>query len=243
LEAIFILLIWLAPHPPFSKLLEPPIRFFFSDRVLHYPAHLWFMYHAMKHTHLVAMTLLGALMSGLVCLMVEQVEQGRSVSLYSAVKSRRVRYWRVVLIWVLSWGLARLIAELLPKVLPQIGWAAYLVVGVLIIFQSLFIYAIPFAALHALPWWRALLSSMRLMLRRPLSTLVIVLIPSLPVILSGFFFSSRAMAKVVFLTVPELVFVFIVIRLVIWTAADAFMSVAAAYMVLSSNHPKSGGSR
>jgi hypothetical protein len=201
------------------------------------------MYHAMKHTHLVAMTLIGALMSGLACIMVEQAEQGRLPSLYRALKSKRVHYWRVVLIWLLSWGAARLIAEALPRLLPQVGWAAVVIILALVLFQALFIYAIPYTALQSESWWRSLLSSIGLALRRPISTLVIVLIPSIPVLFSGFFFSSQAMAKVVFQTIPELVFIFIAVRLVVWTAADAFMSVAAARMVLAAHSPKPGGNR
>ena len=63
-ESLLVLAIWLAAQPPFSKVLAPPIRYFFSDRVLHYPAHLWFLFHALKHTYLVAAVLVGAFMSG-----------------------------------------------------------------------------------------------------------------------------------------------------------------------------------
>ena len=59
-EFLLLLLFWLAPHPPFSTLLAPPIRYVFGDRVLHYPRHLWFLYEAMKHTHLAASVLVGA---------------------------------------------------------------------------------------------------------------------------------------------------------------------------------------
>ncbi|MDP3703053.1 MAG: hypothetical protein Q8R78_01505, partial [Candidatus Omnitrophota bacterium] len=91
-EVLFLGLIWLAPHPPFSKLLAPPIRYFFGDRVLHYPAHLWFLYHAMKHTHLVASTLVGAFMTGVACAMVRQAHEGTPLSLRNALVGGQARY-------------------------------------------------------------------------------------------------------------------------------------------------------
>lgn len=229
IELLVTFLVWIAPQEPFAKLLAPPIRYFFSDRVLHYPAHLWFLYHSMKHAQLVAMTLVGAYMTGLACLMVQQVHEKQPISLYQAIKSKRVKYGRVLIIWVIAWSLARALAEFLPVYLPKTHWLAATMLVVLIVFQALFLFAIPVAVLQGANWWRSLLRSLFLAIRYPFSSLTIVTICAIPLIFIGYFLSSESMAKVVFQTIPELVFVFIFIRLTIWTVADTFISIAAAH--------------
>ena len=96
-QAIGLLLVWLAPQEPFSKLLAPPIRYFFSDRVLHYPTHLWFLFHVMRHTQLIASTLIGAFLSGVACVMVRQTYAGQP-SMRDALASRDARYWTLMII-------------------------------------------------------------------------------------------------------------------------------------------------
>jgi len=107
IDALGVLCVWLAPHAPFSKLLAPPVRYFFSDRVLHYPYHLWFLFFAMKHTHLIASVIAGAFMTGVACAMVRQLHVGQPCLLREALVSRQVRYGRVVLLWLITWGAAK----------------------------------------------------------------------------------------------------------------------------------------
>jgi hypothetical protein len=101
-ELFFLLLVWLAPHAPYSTILAPPVRYFFGDRVLHYPWHIWFLYHAMKHTHFVASTLAGAFMTGVACLMVQQRYAKTPVSFRDALVSPDIKYVRLLLVWLVS---------------------------------------------------------------------------------------------------------------------------------------------
>ena len=92
-EALFVGLAWLAPHAPFSDVLAPPIRFLFGDRVLHYPAHLWFLYHVTRHAYIAAAVLVGAFMTGVACAMVGQIHTGATLSFRDVLVNRQVLPW------------------------------------------------------------------------------------------------------------------------------------------------------
>jgi len=100
--ALGLWLLWLAPHPPCSALLAPPLRNLFGDRVLHSPSHLWFFYHAMRHTHVAASVIGGAFMSALACALVGQAHAGRPRSLREALVSQPVRYGTILFLGLIT---------------------------------------------------------------------------------------------------------------------------------------------
>lgn len=229
-EVLLIGLVWLAPHPPFADLLAPPIRFFFGDRVLHYPAHLWFLYHVTKHTHLVASLLVGAFMTGVACAMVRQLHQGHALVLRDVLINKQVRYGRVLLVWVVTWAMATGLVTLALRVLPQgpVGLAA--AVGCSLLLQTLFAYAIPAAVFEARPWWRALWQAIREAARYPFSTLGVIIFPSLIIVGISILAAPTRVAQWMGQTVPEIAVVCVAVRLVLWTLADVAMSVAIAHL-------------
>lgn len=238
LELLFIAMIWLAPHPPYSKIFAPPIRFFFSDRFLHYPWHLWFLFYAMKHTHLVASVVLGAFMSGIACVMVRQTHQSKPPSMRDALISKDVHYGRVLLLWVITWGVARIFMESLSRFAPPSSWVMPVALTATIIIQALFVYAIPIAVFQNLIWRKAILASILETLRRPLSTLLVVTLPSIIVIVFAFTVSPGRLPNWMMSATPEIVFVFILARLVVWTVADALLTVAVCHLWLIHNSPE-----
>jgi hypothetical protein len=231
-EALCVGLVWLAPHPPFSKLLAPPIRYFFSDSVLHYPRHLWFLYFVMKHTHVLAATLFGAFMTGVACAMVAQVHQGQPLSLRDALVSRHVRYWTMVFLWLIIWGLAHGLEVLMAAVrTPSIALFVYWggVVG-LVLIQALLVYAFPIAVFEQTTWWKALWRSCRETVRYPVSTLLVVIVPSSVVVAFAFWANPGQVAQWTMQRAPELALAFVAARLVLWTVADALMTVSIAHL-------------
>lgn len=243
LELLFIAMIWLAPHPPFSKFFAPPIRFFFSDRFLHYPWHLWFLFYAMKHTHLVASLLLGAFMSGIACVMVGQTHKNKQPSLREALVNKEVRYGRVLLLWALTWGVARISIESLARFAPPSNWIIPIALTTTIVIQALLVYAIPVAVLQNLIWRKAILASIAETLRRPLSTLLVVALPSLSVIALSITVTPTRITTWMMNTTPEIVFAFILARLVVWTVADVILTVAICHLWLSHRSPEILASR
>jgi hypothetical protein len=230
LEALLIGLVWLAPHAPFSTVLAPPIRYFFGDRILHYPLHLWFLYHAMKHTNAFAAIVFGAFMTGVASVMVGHIYQGQRVSFRLALMGGQVKYGRVLLIWVTTWAVAKGIINLLLSVAPRTSASLYIAIALSIILQALMVYAIPIAVYEQRTWWRALLASMRETLMHPLSTLVIVALPSLVVIAFALRFPPASLLQKMQRIAPEIALLFVGLRLVLWTIADAVMSVGVAHL-------------
>ncbi len=222
--------VWLAPQAPFSKVLAPPIRFFFGNDVLHYPMHLWFLYHAMKHTHVVATLLAGAFLSGLAYAMVRHSHEGKPLSLHAALTSKQVRYGRVTLLWLLTWGMGKGTMEVVTRVAPKAVWVFWAGMGLAVALQWLFVYAIPSAIFDGSTWFKALLRGIGEALRYPVSTFLIILPPSAALIAFNVFVNDNAVGRWMMKTTPELVLAFIAARLMVWTVTDAWLTVGIAHL-------------
>jgi len=230
IELLAVGVIWLAPQPPFSKILAPPIRFFFGEKVLHYPFHLWLLYHAMKHTHVVAALAGGVFFSGLACVMVRHSYEGKPLSLHAALASQQVRYGRITLLWFLAWLIGKGMMELLARVMPKTIWAFWTSIGVVVVLQLLFVYAIPSAIFDNATWPKALWRGMREAIRYPVSTLTIILPPSAAIIAFHLFMNDNAVNQWMMRKTPELVLVFIAARLLVWTVTDAWLTVGVSHL-------------
>jgi len=230
LETCFLVLIWLAPQAPFSVVLAPPIRFFFGDRILHYPAHLWFLYHAMKYTNLVTSVLLGAFFSGVACVMVQQAHEGQPMSFRDALVSGQVRYARVAWLWLLTWGIARGVMQGFSHVGPKTVAMAWTAIGLTVVLQALLVYAIPAAVFNRAPWWKALFQGLREAIRYPLSTLGAVILPTAAVIAFAVAFPSGRVGYLMQTMAPEIAVAFVVGRLLLWTVADTLLTVTIAHL-------------
>lgn len=229
-EALSILCIWLAPHPPFSGFLAPPIRFVSGDQVLHYPEHLWYLYHAMSRIHLLVSIVVGAYCSALACVMVRQAHQGQVLSLRAALYGRQIRYWDMVRITMVAWALMEGVARGLPRLLPSTLWALIPVLAAALAVQTLLAYAIPAAVYERLPWWQALARGLREAWQHPLGSFLVVAVPSSLVIAYGLFGSDAQVRQWMAETVPEIAVAFVVVRWLVQTVADAVLTVAVAHL-------------
>lgn len=231
-EIVLLLLLWLAPQPPFSALLAPPLRYFYSEQILHYPAHLFFLYHAMRHTHLIAATLVGAFMTGVACDMVRQVHAGAHPTIHEALAGHKIRYGRMMMLWLVSWGLVTGVTEVAAAHASQGRWVTWAGLGGMIALQVLLVYAVPAAVFARATWWRAIAQSLQEAARHLVSTFVIVLLFTLPMI--GFAYVAREPQVKMWMqrVGPEIVFVFIAARLAIWVISDAMLTVAISRLWL-----------
>ncbi|MBI3321024.1 MAG: hypothetical protein HYZ91_02005 [Candidatus Omnitrophica bacterium] len=230
-EALMIGLVWLAPMPPYSTVLAPPIRYVFGERFLHYPWHLWFVYYAMRHAYLAASVVIGAFMSGVACVMVWQTHTGQRLSFREALLSRRVRYGTVLILWGLTWAAARGAVGMLVRTAPAgSAWLFWAIVALTVGLQTLFAYAIPAAVFTGAPWWRALLQGFREVTRYPMSTLLMVLVPLTAVIGFSVAVPENRLAAWMVQTVPEIAVFCIIGRWLVMMAADALLTVGIAHL-------------
>lgn len=231
IEAVLLFVIWLAPFPPFSVLLAPPIRHFSGDYLLHYPWHLWYLYHSMTNTHALTTLLAGAFLSGLAGLMVRQAHQKRAVSLRDAIISRQAKYPTLALVWLASWLATNGIFQAV-KLFSLSGIAAFSInVLLAVLMQAVFIYPIFAAVFERLPWWKALWRGILEFFRHPWDTLLLTFPPSVALIGFAVIFNEGRVAKWMMGSgFPEMVFVFLLMRLLMVTAVDAVMTVGAAFL-------------
>lgn len=230
-EVFFLVLVWLAPHPPFSVVLAPPIRFFSSDRVLHYPWHLWYLFYVMKHTHLLATFLAGAFMSGVASVMVRQAHQQEPLSLGKVIAGRQVSFVNLVLVWVVTWAAAEAALKGLNRLFLRSSWD-WIGIAAAILLQLTFAYAITAAALEKYPWWKAVPASIKETLKFPLSTFFMMLLPAALLMIFAVFVTPGTVARVVLEREPELAIAFAAARLGVWFLADTLFTVGMANLWL-----------
>jgi len=230
LETFFIGLVWLAPHAPFSALLAPPLRYAFGAKALHYPWHLFVVYRAMQPAHLAATALIGAFMTGIACVMVRQTHDHQPLSLRTALISNQVRYGRVTLLWLISWALAEGAANAVARAPLDATWALWLMISISLLLQLVLGYAIPAAVFNGSTWRRALLESVRETWRHPVTTTLVALLPIAMLMAYAAFASPSRVARWMMDTAPEIVLLFVIGRLLIWTVADALLTVGLAHL-------------
>ncbi len=233
-EIGFIVLLWLAPHKPFDFILAPPIRYFASEQMLHYPWHLFFLWLQMPHVHTLSMILLGAYMSGIASIMVAHADDSKVFTVRDAVLSKKARYIRLMILWIVSWIVAQIMMRILGQ-LPEILWLRIVASFVLmIVVQSFLVYAIPAAIFEGVVWWKALWRGVKTFFKNPITTVGFVFVPSLIIMLFSILFSQMRVWEWMQAYAPEWVFACIALRLVVWLVADAFMTVCAAKVWLKS---------
>ncbi len=230
-EVVFLILIWLAPHPLFSILLAPPIRYFSGERMLHYPWHLWYLFYAMKHTHLLATFLMGAFMSGAASVMVRQAHRHEPLSLGQVIAQGQISYANLVLVWFLTWVFAELTLKGLNGLFLGSSWQ-WVGIAATILLQLLFSYALTAVALEKYPWWKAVLASIRETLKFPLGTFFMLLPPAVLLMVFAVWVTPARVAEVVTQRQPELAFVFVAARLAVWVLSDALFTVGMANLWL-----------
>ena len=115
-------------------------------------------------------------------------------------------------------------------VAPNASWVLWVGIGMGLLMQALLAYAIPLTVFTKAPWWAALDHSVRETLRYPMSTLVVVGIPSAVAILFAVLATPGRVAFWMTHDVPEIAFLWVAARLIVSTVTDAVLTVAIAHL-------------
>ena len=239
-ELFLLVLFWLAPLQPFSILLGPPVRYFFGEQALHYPHHLLALYQFMRAAHTATMISVGAFLSGLACEMVRNVAAGQPASVHESLFGKRVSYLGVTVAWLTTWLAAKGVMDFGVGQLPRQAWAVWAGIAAMVVLQALFVYIIPVVVLGRLNWFRAFYAGIRETLLAPLSTLAMISLPMAAVVAVSGFSSTAHVVVWMQRFCPEIVFPLIGLRIAIWTAADAWMSVGIAWLWLQRHSGRQG---
>src|SRR3989338_4481395 len=143
-DVLALIALFSAPSPPFSYVLAPIVRTFWSDRFLHYPANFLLLPKLFNHAHFVISTVIGVFISGLVIKKIEAETKGESLSTLSAAGKVFRYYFSLVIAWLVSYAIFTFALKGVAFVLPKNLWIQLgggFVLGVLI--QSLVAFLIP----------------------------------------------------------------------------------------------------
>ena len=183
-DGILLTLIFLAPQPPFSSLLAPPIRAFWGEQYLHYPLNFVLIPKLFNYTHIIITAVFGVLMTGLAIGMLQEAKNGTQpkilLNLFYAIK----RYFAIFTIWLIMFILA-LVFYRAPYFFIQtsnkvaIQTIYYLAFFAVSLIQVVFIYAIPAALIERRGLISAIKRGLPFSRRYFLATLMLVMIPAL----------------------------------------------------------------
>ncbi|HTY44983.1 MAG TPA: hypothetical protein VMD52_03215 [Patescibacteria group bacterium] len=161
LESVFLLILFLAPREPLRLVLGPPIRTFWGERFLHYPANFLLLPKLSSLSRMFLSVFFGSLLTGTaVAMAVDVFTKGKARfdnSLKTALKKYLVLFAIILVVTVLFYLALRFSSTALVKYfiaghrkllfIPAALWLGPLAViinlAVAIVIQALFTYAIP----------------------------------------------------------------------------------------------------
>lgn len=196
-EAISLILIVLAPRTPLVLIFGPPIRTFWGEGFLHYPANFLLLPKLASLSRMFLSLLLGSLLTGIAVLMLRDYYNNKRQTLTSYFKVTLSNYpslFLVVLIFTASF-------YFLTKVLI-LGLAKYFTGGhrqllflsartwmgpillflnflFIIFIQSIFVFAIPLIMIEKRKFISAIAGSFSLFRRMFLRTIILIILPML----------------------------------------------------------------
>ncbi len=235
-DIILLFIIYLAPQPPLSVILGPPIRVFWGERFLHYPLNLFLIPRLFDVAHTISTALTGVLMTGAAVRMLEDVHGGLRPDLGRGLtKSLRV-YLNIFVIWLVMFGLVSAVFKLLPVIFkPKQGMASFLVLGagfpISILIQTIFIYAIPAVVIEEKKIWPAIKRSASFCFGAFLPTLILVGLPTityLPILILKGKLSLMA-SKIL----PEAILFFVGLGIIISVIMDCLVTSSTAVFFLN----------
>ena len=236
LDAVILLLIYLAPRPPLSALLAPPIRAFWGERFLHYPSNLLLIPRLFDYGRIISTALMGVLMTGAAIGMLKQAGEGlKPKILFNLVKSLRM-YLRLLVIWLAVFGLITAVLKGFPFVLRLKPGAASQLLRyggflISILIQVIFIYAMPAVMIEEKKAWAAIKRSLSFSKSAFLASLILVMAPMLVyiplIILRG------KLALLMSKLFPEAVLIFLGLNILASVIIDCLVTCSTAILFLN----------
>jgi len=183
-DTISLVFIYLAPRPPLSIVLAPPIRTFFGERYLHYPFNLLLIPQLFRYTHIMVTATIGVLMTGLAIGLINQAKETDKPGILSNLICALKRYLTLLLIWLIIFVLAFLVYKI-PSIFLSIKNTTiaytifYLSFLVTIIIQAIFVYVFPAVLIEQRGLISAIKRGLSFSRKHFLTTLMLVVIPAL----------------------------------------------------------------
>lgn len=221
LELIALILIYLAPRMPFRPVLGPPIRAFWDEKFLHYPANFLLIPKLASMSRTTLSVLAGALLSGIAI----AKTYGKPVKI--AFKKYVTLFLIVFILTVLFYASFNIINKLLIKYFMSghkkllfLGLGLWMGIGVnllnffiALLLQSAFTYAIPGVIHRDEKFFKAMVNSFCFFRKHFVITLILVGVPMLiyvPIIIlnanTAFLISKFFPESILYVCILSLIF-------------------------------------
>jgi preprotein translocase subunit Sec61beta len=199
-ELVFLVLIYVAPRQPLNVVLAPPIRAFWGERFLHYPANFLLLPKLSALIRNFLSCTIGSFLTGLAVLMAADAYNKKAINMFSSVKASFKKYLPlftiVLIINLLFFSLLKLVEAGLIKYFtsghatllslkPQIWLGPVsIVINLLIVLlvQGLFVYSIPLLMIGNEKLFKAIGKSTVLFFKLFAPTTVLIGLPLLTIV-------------------------------------------------------------
>jgi hypothetical protein len=187
LEVLALLILFLAPRMPFVKLFGPPIRAFYAERFLHYPANFILLPILFSKAKMLISIIFTSLLTGLAISLTSNYYYRKQVNLSESFKQTLKRYGSLFFIFLLLIVFFQLSAKGLNIVVSKALDAGQLrsVIALLLNFtlailvQAVFIYVIPVLIVEKKGLFKSLGNALVVFKKFFISTIILIGIPML----------------------------------------------------------------
>ncbi len=191
-DLVFLFIIYVAPRQPFNVVLAPPIRAFWGEKFLHYPANFLLIPKLAALSRNFLSCLIGSLLTGCAVAMLADSYNNKITRFIPSLKAGFKKYLSlfsvVFIITLLFWGCLKLLEIGLIKYFssghasllflkPRIWFGPLLIVinlFITIIIQGMFVYAIPLIMLEKEKLFKAILKSFALFIKFFMPTVILI---------------------------------------------------------------------
>lgn len=196
-DLFFLFIIFVAPRQPFNVVLAPPIKAFWGEKFLHYPANFLLIPKLASLSRNFLSCLIGSLLTGCAVAMLADSYNNKVTRFFPSLKAGFKKYLSlfsvVFIITLLFWGCLKLLEMGLIKYFssghasllflkPRIWFGPLLIVinlFITVLIQGAFVYAIPLIMLEKEKLFKAILKSLGLFVKFFLPTVLLIGLPVL----------------------------------------------------------------
>ncbi len=232
-DALILILVFLAPRPPFSVILSPVIQAFWGERFLHYPANFLLIPTLFNHTRNVAGFIVGIFFTGIAVSFMYQIERRDTPQWEDAVKRTLKRYIRLAVMWGLTLAvffmaikIFKYLTPLIPSRKVFIGLQFLLNVGI----QMVIVVAIPAIIIENRKVSAAIIRSLAVFKYHPVTVFLFVLIPGLLLVPATYL--HIRLPLLMNKMFPEIALYIMGLRIVILNVIDLLVTLSAVVLLL-----------
>ena len=236
-------------YPPFSWVMAPAMRWRFGEQALHYPNNLFVIKSALGQIDTFLWILLGTLVSGAAVYVFSTFFAGRPDRFATGWRKAARRYLALVAVGAVVMALTQLIAQaprslwghLIEDSPLRFRLVRMLSIALVVAVQAVFVYAFQYIVLEGRRIVPAVVSSVRLAVRSPITTYLIVGVPA-ALELFPLWLSKKSLVIAYRLSPELLVAVMVIWIAVIFISSYASTGAATRFFLLATQDEEIAGS-